>query len=72
MRDELSDLLANLISLTARADALAATHVRDTGRHAWHASVTNYLVECANGLKLLGVMPAAAVIEPTTLAPENE
>jgi hypothetical protein len=60
MDTELSALLFNLTTLTARADALAATHVRDTGRHAWHSRLTHYLVECSNGLRLLGIVPAVA------------
>jgi hypothetical protein len=63
MDTELAALLFNLTTLTARADALAATHVRDTGRHAWHARLVHYLVECGNGLRLLGIVPAAPAVD---------
>jgi hypothetical protein len=66
MQSELSTLLTTLTSLTARADALAATHVRDTGRHAWHARITHALVECSNTLRLMGVVPAVPA-KTTTL-----
>ena len=67
MDTELSKLLFDLTTMTARADALAATHVRDTGRHAWHARLVHYLVECSNGLRLLGIVPAV-VSEPAAEA----
>jgi hypothetical protein len=60
----LSALLHEMKALTRDVDSLAAQHVRTRGRHAYYATLTNYLVEASNGMLLLGIVPMAAVSEP--------
>jgi hypothetical protein len=66
MENEFSKLLFDLTTLTAVASAKAATHIRESSRHAYYSTIATRLFETANALRLLGITPAEPAKPATT------